>query len=224
MKILVANLGSTSFKYRLFDMAGERQLARGGIERIGRRRAVASCRSATRARRRSASVPTMPRPSALPRATDRTPSRLPEAVSEVAAIAFKAVHGGGLSGVQRVNAEVLAAMEEMATSPRPTIRPTSRPCGCWREACRRFRWWRPSKPDFHHTIPDAQPHSTRFPTSGTEHDVRRWGFHGASHRYIAGRTAELLGRERSADHLLPPGRVQFAVRDPRRPAWRRAWA
>ena len=35
MKILVANLGSTSFKYRLFDMSDERQLARGGIERIG---------------------------------------------------------------------------------------------------------------------------------------------------------------------------------------------
>ncbi len=35
MKILVANLGSTSFKYRLFDMADERQLAHGGVERIG---------------------------------------------------------------------------------------------------------------------------------------------------------------------------------------------
>src|SRR6266568_1498591 len=37
MKILVANLGSTSFKYRLFDMADERVLARGGVERIGRK-------------------------------------------------------------------------------------------------------------------------------------------------------------------------------------------
>ena len=36
MKVLVANLGSTSFKYRLFDMdAGEKVLARGGVERIG---------------------------------------------------------------------------------------------------------------------------------------------------------------------------------------------
>src|SRR6516162_2236461 len=35
MKILVANLGSTSFKYRLFDMAEEKVLARGGVERIG---------------------------------------------------------------------------------------------------------------------------------------------------------------------------------------------
>ena len=34
MKVLVANLGSTSFKYRLFDMTDERQIARGGIERI----------------------------------------------------------------------------------------------------------------------------------------------------------------------------------------------
>ena len=35
MKILVANLGSTSFKYRLFDREAERELARGGVERIG---------------------------------------------------------------------------------------------------------------------------------------------------------------------------------------------
>src|SRR5581483_5336241 len=35
MKILVANLGSTSFKYRLFDMEDEHVLARGGVERIG---------------------------------------------------------------------------------------------------------------------------------------------------------------------------------------------
>src|SRR5881392_3373457 len=35
MKILVANLGSTSFKYRLFDMTNESVLARGGVERIG---------------------------------------------------------------------------------------------------------------------------------------------------------------------------------------------
>ena len=49
MKILVANLGSTSFKYRLFDMADERQLARGGIERIG----AAESRCVRRDRRRS---------------------------------------------------------------------------------------------------------------------------------------------------------------------------
>ena len=35
MKVLVANLGSTSFKFRLYDLDGEHQLARGAIDRIG---------------------------------------------------------------------------------------------------------------------------------------------------------------------------------------------
>ncbi|HAA49679.1 MAG TPA: acetate/propionate family kinase, partial [Planctomycetaceae bacterium] len=35
MKILVANLGSTSFKFKLYDLDGEKQLARGAIDRIG---------------------------------------------------------------------------------------------------------------------------------------------------------------------------------------------
>ena len=52
MKILVANLGSTSFKYRLFDMADERVLARGGVERIGSR-AVALLRRGRRPARGS---------------------------------------------------------------------------------------------------------------------------------------------------------------------------
>ena len=57
MKILVANLGSTSFKYRLFDMADERQLARGGIERIGAPREPLLCRYRRPAARMTLHVP-----------------------------------------------------------------------------------------------------------------------------------------------------------------------
>ena len=42
MKILVANLGSTSFKFRLYDLDGEQQLARGAIDRIGEEGSVVS--------------------------------------------------------------------------------------------------------------------------------------------------------------------------------------
>ena len=42
MKVLVANLGSTSFKFRLYDLDGERQLARGAIDRIGGESSVVS--------------------------------------------------------------------------------------------------------------------------------------------------------------------------------------
>ncbi len=49
--------------------------------------------------------------------------------------------------------------------------------------------------DFHATIPEHN-RVYAIPCEWTEAaDVRRWGFHGASHRYIAGRTAKLLGRD-----------------------------
>ena len=64
MKILVANLGSTSFKYRLFDMSdpAEPVLARGAIERIGSPTAKVVIKSAAASASRSARSPTTARP------------------------------------------------------------------------------------------------------------------------------------------------------------------
>ncbi|MEX0688629.1 MAG: acetate/propionate family kinase, partial [Pirellulales bacterium] len=120
MKILVANLGSTSFKYRLFDLpetAGEEggvELARGGVERIG------AAESRVYAVAGDAALETvMPVPDhavALQAAVEQlTGADGPLAsVAEVAAVGFKAVHGGRAGGVARVTPEVFAAMEEMA--------------------------------------------------------------------------------------------------------------
>ena len=116
MKILVANLGSTSFKYRLFDMADERQLARGGVERIGSPSSQCFVQVGSERRDMTAVVPdhAVAVRQCLGQLTDPEHGCLRDA-SEVAGIGFKAVHGGRLSGVQRVNAEVLAAMEAMNT-------------------------------------------------------------------------------------------------------------
>src|SRR5213080_3794411 len=100
MKILVANLGSTSFKYRLFDMADEKCVARGGVERIGSAESPCFVEIGGKRTELKAQVP------------DPASGCLKSA-SEVAAIGFKAVHGGRVSGVQRVTENVLAAMEEM---------------------------------------------------------------------------------------------------------------
>ncbi len=114
--------------------------------------------------------------------------------SEVAAIAFKTVHGGRYSGVQRVTPEVLAGMEEMCG-----VAPAHNPP--YIAAMRLLAEKLPQIPlvaafetDFHASIPEhnrvyAIPHEWTESAS-----VRRWGFHGASHRYVTGRTAELLGR------------------------------
>ncbi len=194
MKILVANLGSTSFKYRLFDMAGNVQLARGGIERIGSPESRCVVEIAGRRQEKTLRVPDHAEAvrQCLAQLTDGEHGCLKDA-AEVSAIAFKAVHGGRFSGVQRVTPEVLAAMEEMND-----VAPAHNPP--YINAMRLLSEKLPKIPlvaafetDFHRTIPDGNRYFA-IPYDWAEKAlVRRYGFHGASHRYIAQRTAELLG-------------------------------
>jgi acetate kinase len=192
MKILVANLGSTSFKYRLFDMDNETQLARGGVERIGSPNGVCfveigDTRSELETEVADHGVAVE---QCLNQLTDPEKGCLanPE---EVAAIGFKAVHGGRVSGVQRVNEDVLEAMAEMNL-----IAPAHNPpyIAAMRQLSSRF----PDMPlvaafetGFHETI-DPTLRTYAAPYSWAEDlSIRRWGFHGASHRYIAGRVQEV---------------------------------
>ena len=115
MKVLVANLGSTSFKYRLFDMADERQLARGGVERIGA--AVSRCFVEINGQRTESdqSVPNhgVAVDACIRQLTDPQTGCLKNA-SEISAIGFKAVHGGRVSGVQVIDDSVLDALASIA--------------------------------------------------------------------------------------------------------------
>lgn len=196
MKILVANLGSTSFKYRLFDMADERQLARGGTERVGSANSRSFVEIAGRRQELTSAVADHAAAvrRCLEQLTDQEHGCLKHA-GEVAAIGFKAVHGGRCSGVQRVTADVLAAMESMSQ-----VAPAHNPP--YVAAMRLLGEKLPEMPlvaafetGFHQTIP-ARNRYYAVPYEWAErHQVRRWGFHGASHRYIAVRTAELLGHD-----------------------------
>ena len=197
MKILVANLGSTSFKYRLYDLDGraEHLLARGSIERIGSENAAVSIRSAK-------GEIAMVRPIAdhgdavricLDQLTDEGTGVLRDA-SEVAAIGFKAVHARDVSGVRLVTDDVLSAMEAFSD-----VAPAHNPP--YVRAMRMLAGRFPELPlvaafetGFHRTIPEANRRYA-IPEGWTKLGVRRYGFHGASHRYIAGRMAELMGRD-----------------------------
>ena len=196
MKILVANLGSTSFKYRLFDMADERQLARGGVERIGSESSPCFVEAGGVRRELSTRVPdhAVAVRKCLEQLTDREHGCLRDA-SEVSAIGFKAVHAGATSGVQRVTPELLAAMKRMNR-----VAPAHNPP--YIAAMRLLSERLPGIPlvaafetGFHATISErlrcyAAPYEW-----AEKYEVRRYGFHGASHRYIATRTAQLLGRD-----------------------------
>src|SRR5262245_8428404 len=110
MKVLVANLGSTSFKYRLFDMADQRVLARGGFERIGS--AECPCFVEVDGRREQAMIAAKDHAVAVRLCLKQlTDLRVLAKPSDLAAIGFKAVHAEGLTGVHRVDDRVLGAME-----------------------------------------------------------------------------------------------------------------
>jgi acetate kinase len=112
----------------------------------------------------------------------------------VTAIGFKAVHGGRISGVQRVTPEVLAAMAEMnevAPAHNPPYIAAMQLLG---EQLPEIPLVAAFETGFHQTIPVEQQYYAIPRAWSDAWSIRRFGFHGASHRYIAGRMAELIGR------------------------------
>lgn len=115
MKILVANLGSTSFKYRLFDLTTERQLARGGIDRIGGPESRCTVEIGSFKDEATAHVPdhAVAVKFCLEQLTAPETGCLKDA-SELDGIGFKAVMAGALSGVRHVDDALLAGLERYA--------------------------------------------------------------------------------------------------------------
>ncbi len=168
MLILVANLGSTSFKFKLLDMnANGLELAKGGYERIGQPGSPYRTHG------------------------DVIDEMLPTLEHAPDAIGFKAVHGGPISGAVRVTDEVIATMEQFSD-----VAPAHNPP--YIAAMKAFREKMPKTPQvaafetaFHQTIPLARQ-IYAIPHEWTETlGIRRYGFHGASHRYVATRMREL---------------------------------
>ncbi len=196
MKVLVANLGSTSFKYRLFDLAADAQLARGGIDRIGG--AESSCQVEIGDHSETA-VRHIPDHAAavkicLEQLTDPQQGCL-ASVSDVAVIGFKTVFAGRLSGVRVVDDELLEAMEELADIAPAHNPPYVKAMRQLREACPEIPLVAALETAFHDTIPPANRAYAVPAAWQSDYQVQRWGFHGASHRYITTRIAEILDRD-----------------------------
>lgn len=195
MKILVCNVGSTSLKYRLFEMdgAGETTLAEGKQERVGTQAGVWTHQNAGEPAQKQ-SLPISGYTAGIRLMQGALLQKTLGSMTELDCVAFKAVHAKGVTGVQLLDDAVLAAMEAFNT-----VAPSHNPP--YLAAIRQFREALPNTPlvgsfetGFHANMPpEAYLYSIPIEVS-RKYAIRRYGFHGASHEYVSTRTAELMGR------------------------------
>ena len=195
MKVLVVNVGSTSFKYKLFEMDDESVLASGRAERVKSERGLFFYQVSGKPEVRLE----LPLPDhnvaiglALAKLVDAEVGVL-NSLDEVAAIGFKTVLAGDLPGTVFLTDEVIARMEHYSC-----IVPAHNPP--YISAIRIFRQQTPGKPlvgvfesGFHrdrprYTMVYGVPYSWY-----EELGVKKYGYHGSSHRYVSQRVCEILG-------------------------------
>ena len=190
MKILVANVGSTSFKYKLY--VDETVVASGRLERIGD---PVSPQAYTTEAETIQTDTGLPDYTAAVRAVlDRLAETALSSIEDLDAVGFKTVHIRGEAGTLELSEPVLARMADYNK-----LAPAHNPS--YIEAIRIFRELEPTlklvglfEPAFHTTIPDYA-YIYGVPYAWLEqHGIRKYGFHGASHRYISERIPELTGR------------------------------
>ena len=195
MKILICNAGSTSLKFKLWDMPALTVLAEGRVERVGGGDAIYSCRIGNHSERREGlSIPDYTRGVRLflDSLTDPEIGAV-SSLGDIAAVGFKTVLSKGFPGVHFLTAEVLEGMEAMMS-----VAPAHN--GPYLEAIHVFEALMPDAPRvgvfetaFHADIP-LERRVYPVPYEWYErYGVMRMGYHGASHGYIA---QKLAGKRR----------------------------
>jgi acetate kinase len=190
MTLLIANPGSTSFKCKLYDLATMQVLFQANVERIGDEGGIYSFNLAGGEK----IVLKQPVPD-YPAAVDLTLTSMKEAhlIDDLAAVGFKTVHAKGVTGCVELTDDVLRAMEEYRS-----LAPVH--TDIYLLAISVFKGLLPSVPriglfetHFHVKIP-PEAYLYAIPYEYYEkHGIRKYGFHGASHRYIGMRANQLFG-------------------------------
>ena len=198
MKILVINAGSSSIKYQLIDMETEQVLAKGLCDRIG----IAGGNFKHKVDGREdykLDVQMKNHAEAVQLVLDTLVS--PEhgvikSLSEISAVGHRVLHGGEkFSGSVVIDEKVIATIEECCE-----LGPLHNPHNLTGiRACEKLM---PGVPQvavfdtgFHQTMPDyAYLYALPYEYYEKYH-IRRYGFHGTSHRYVSMRAAEMLGKK-----------------------------
>ena len=196
MKVLVINCGSSSLKYQLFDMENEQVMAKGLVERIGIAGSVLTHRSGEQKQVIETEIPDHKKAIALVLDAIIDPKfGVLKSLEEITAIGHRVVHGGE----NYAESVLLTDIVMKALKKNIELAPLHNPPNIMGiEACQQLM---PAIPQvcvfdtaYHQTMPE---HAFLYGIPYEKYEkykIRKFGFHGTSHKYVAQRAADFLGK------------------------------
>lgn len=205
MKILVINCGSSSLKYQLIDMETEELMAKGLVERIGIEGSRIKHETIGK-EKKTIETPMQDHKRALELVMESLTNEEYGAIKsldEIDAVGHRVVHGGeDFAQSVIIDEKVLKGIEDNVE-----IAPLHNPPNIMGiKACQRLlpnvKQVAVFDTAFHQTMP-AESYIYALPYEYYEkYKIRRFGFHGTSHKYITNRAAEMLGKDVNDVNLI----------------------
>ncbi|MFC0474161.1 acetate kinase [Robertmurraya beringensis] len=193
-KVIAINAGSSSLKFQLFEMPNEDVITKGLIERIGLKDSIFTISVNGEKVEEVTDIPD--HAVAVKMLLNKlTESGIIKSLEEINGIGHRVVHGGEeFNDSVLITDEVLTKIEELSE-----LAPLHNPANI--TGIRAFQQVLPNVPAvavfdtaFHQTMPESSFLYSLPYEYYKEYGIRKYGFHGTSHKYVSERAAELLGR------------------------------
>ncbi|GIN74733.1 acetate kinase [Bacillus sp. J14TS2] len=201
-KIFAVNAGSSSLKFQLFDMPEEKVITKGLIERIGLKDSVFTINVGTERHKETLDIANHEEAVAL--LLDRLISLgVIQSLNEIEGVGHRVVHGGEVfSDSSLIDQDTLKKIEDLSE-----LAPLHNPANA--TGIKEFQKALPNVPQvavfdtaFHQTMPENSFLYSLPYDYYKEYGIRKYGFHGTSHKYVSERAAELLERPLSQIRLI----------------------
>ncbi|MGI8383058.1 acetate kinase [Robertmurraya sp. P23] len=193
-KVIAINAGSSSLKFQLFEMPNEDVITKGLIERIGLKDSIFTISVNGEKVEEVTDIPD--HGVAVKMLLNKlTESGIIKSLDEINGIGHRVVHGGEeFNDSVLITDEVLSKIEDLSE-----LAPLHNPANI--TGIRAFQQVLPNVPAvavfdtaFHQTMPESSFLYSLPYEYYKEYGIRKYGFHGTSHKYVSERAAELLGR------------------------------
>ncbi|WP_428911319.1 acetate kinase [Niallia sp. Krafla_26] len=201
-KIIAINAGSSSLKFQLFEMPSEQVITKGLIERIGLDEAVFNITVNGEKKSETTDIPShdVAVKLLLSKLTDLG---IIKSLDEIEGVGHRVVHGGeAFADSVLITDDVLQKIEELSE-----LAPLHNPANI--TGIKAFKNVLPNVPAiavfdtaFHQTMPKSSYVYSLPYEYYKDYGIRKYGFHGTSHKYVSERAAEMLGRPLSQLRLI----------------------